>query len=107
MTSEPIWHHQIRDEGDRQTVVLDGELDLNAVQRLTAVLQAAISRAPVVHVDTAAVTFMDSTVINALLIARSTATAAGRRFAVINPSSPVRRVLSITGVLDILTGDSG
>lgn len=51
----------------------------------------------------AAVQFIDSTVIGALITARNTATATGRQLVVTNPSRTARRVLDVTGVLDALS----
>ncbi|MFI2652553.1 STAS domain-containing protein [Micromonospora fulviviridis] len=57
-----------------------------------------------VAVDLAAVSFIDSTIINLFIETRNEATAMDRSFVVASPSPPVRRVLGVTGVLEFLTG---
>jgi anti-sigma B factor antagonist len=102
---EPAWQHQVRADGDRATVVLSGEIDMRGAAQLQDLLLATVHAHDTVEVDIAAVAFVDSTVISALITARNTATTAGRRLALLNPSDRVRRVLAVTGVLDILTAD--
>ncbi|SCL44751.1 anti-anti-sigma factor [Micromonospora citrea] len=106
MNPEPTWQHQIHANGNRKTVVLSGEIDMQGAARLQNLLHAAVRAADVVQVDTAEVSFIDSSVISALVVARNTAARAGRRLAVVNPSPQVHRVLDVTGVLDSLTADS-
>ena len=42
--------------------------------------------------------------VSALVTARNEALATGGRFVLVNPTTPVRRILQITGVLDALLG---
>ncbi|MEU2615651.1 STAS domain-containing protein [Micromonospora sp. NPDC007271] len=107
MNSDPTWQHQIHAEGDRRTVVLSGEIDMNDAPRLQDLLHAAVDNADVVEVDAAAVTFIDSSVISALITARNTAATTGGHLSLVNASPQVHRVLDVTGVLKALTVKSG
>lgn len=57
-------------------------------------------------VDLAAVTFIDSTVISALVTAHHAATAAGGALTLLNPGGQVQRVLTVTGILPLLGPDN-
>ncbi|RLK09531.1 anti-anti-sigma factor [Micromonospora sp. M71_S20] len=103
---QPSWQHHVRVEPDRQIVLLSGEIDVNGAGHLLDLLNHTINAAHRVDVDMAAVQFLDSTVIGALITARNTATAAGRQLVVTNPSRIARRVLGVTGVLDALSSAS-
>ncbi|MCX4472482.1 Anti-sigma-B factor antagonist [Micromonospora sp. MW-13] len=103
----PTWQHHVRVEHDRSVLTLSGEIDVNAAARLLDLLTATINTAELVEVDVHAVEFIDSTVISALITARNTATAVGRRLVLVNATGRVRRILQITGVLDsLLPGSS-
>lgn len=103
MNPEPTWQHQVRADGDTRTVVLSGEIDINGTAELDRLLRQAVQSACGVRVDIAGVTFIDSTVITALINSQNLARAAGCRFVLVNPKAQVKRVLAITGVLDALT----
>ena len=106
MNPQPSWQHQVRVEEDRTIVLLFGEIDGNGAGHLLDLLNHTINAARRVEVDMAAVQFLDSTVIGALITARNTATAAGRQLVVTNPSRIARRILGITGVLNALSPTS-
>lgn len=103
MNPQPSWQHQVRVEPDRSTVLLAGEIDVTGAAQLLAILDRTIHSTQRVDVDMAAVQFIDSTVISALITARNTATATGRQLVLTNPSRNTRRVLDVTGVLDVLS----
>jgi anti-anti-sigma factor len=82
-----------------------GEVDLATAHllrdRLLGVLR---EQAPaVVEVDLAGVTFLDCTGISALVAVRNAAIQAGRQMRVSHPQPIVRRVLEVTGLLDLFT----
>ena len=54
-------------------------------------------------IDVAELTFCDSTGIRALVDARAAVLACEVAFQVVNPRSLTRRVMRVTGVLDVLT----
>jgi anti-anti-sigma factor len=90
---------------DQITVRLHGELDLNTVDDLTNVLHECIAHPECtrVVVDLSEVTFIDCRTIGALVRADGEAADAERGLSVIGATGLVHRVLSITGVLDLLT----
>ena len=97
------WHQHSHREQDRYVVALRGELDMTVADDLHELLTATITQAPVIDVDLAAVTFLDSTVIGALVSAHRQASTAGVRLGVSNSTGHVHRVLDMTGVLPTLS----
>ncbi len=91
------------DTGDDIRVIATGEIDAASASLLATELdQAIVCGNGVVHVDLSAVTFMDSSGVNALL----TANQRGRlHVTAVHPA--VQRVLEITGVLDMLRNTNG
>jgi anti-anti-sigma factor len=84
---------------DVVTVLLAGELDLAVEDETHTAIHAAWRLgAQAVVVDLTAVTFMDSTGVQALLAAQSAADAAGRRLA-LRLGPPAERVLELCGIL--------
>jgi anti-sigma B factor antagonist len=85
-------------------LVVSGEIDVLVADELA---QACLTRldtdAPGVTVDLAAVTYLDSSGIGALVAARNHALELGKTFRVVNPSVRVVKVLRITG-LDTVFG---
>lgn len=81
-------------------ISLDGELDIDAAPRVrTAVTGAARARdCRRVVIDLAAVSFVDSTGLGALVAGLSVARGRGIALILANPQPPVRRVLDITGL---------
>ena len=78
-------------------VAAAGEVDVASAGELRAALAAAVeSGAAEVWVDLSGLEFMDSTGITSIVDARRQLD--GRRFAVICPDGPVRRVLEISGI---------
>ncbi|MEU4477552.1 STAS domain-containing protein [Micromonospora sp. NPDC023966] len=89
-------------EPGRTMIRLAGECDLAARERLTGTLLAAVDAAPVVVVDLAAVEFLDSTGIHALVAAHQRARAADGRLYLVNATGAVAALLELTGVGDLL-----
>jgi anti-sigma B factor antagonist len=88
---------------DRLVVVLAGECDLSVRDALTEALTDAVDRAPVVVVDLAAVTFLDSSGVHALVTAHRAARAQDRRVYVAGAVGVVADVLELTGVGELLS----
>jgi anti-anti-sigma factor len=98
---------EVRNEsaGDRaEIVVLTGEHDLGTVPRVKEALGTAAANGGAVLVDLCSATFVDSSILGALLEARRSATESGRGFAVAcsGEAEPVRRVLEVTGLAEEL-----
>ena len=84
---------------DVVTVLLAGELDIAVEHETHAAIDAASGlRGQAVVLDLTAVTFLDSTGVQALLAAQAAADAAGRRLA-LRLGPPAQRVLELCGIL--------
>jgi anti-anti-sigma factor len=88
---------------DRAVVALAGECDLTVRDELTSVLLAAVDKAPVVMVDLAALSFLDSSGIHALVTAYHAARDGGRALYAVNATGVVAHVLELTGVGELLS----
>lgn len=93
-----------RNEGSAWVLAASGELDLRTSpqleQRLDRVWAAG---AELVILDLRQIEFMDSTGLRVLLGAHQRAQETGRRFALVRGADQVERVLTLTGVRDLLT----
>lgn len=99
----------VHDDDPREALVaVSGEIDLTVRDELQNTLTATIDEAGVtkVVVDLSRVTFMDSTGLHILLTARQRAHSAGVGFRVVGATGLVHRVLAVTGVLELLTGEA-
>ena len=89
--------------GETCTLMLSGEADLafadDIVQLGTLALTDAGTQSIVI--DLAAVTFLDSTVLGALVRLRIEATEAGKTLTLGNPPPRVQRILSISGLANV------
>jgi anti-sigma B factor antagonist len=84
---------------DGVAVALKGEIDLSNADELEHLLDAVIrSGAPLVTLDLAELTFLDSTGLKCFVNAARRATEAGSQLLIVNPTNMVRRVLQISGV---------
>jgi anti-sigma B factor antagonist len=83
-------------------IVPVGALDLSSAPLLDRELEALAS-VPLVIVDLRSVESMDSTGLNVLLRGRQRAMKSGQKFAVVKGPEQVQRLLSLTGVADLLT----
>ena len=87
----------LAERGDVLVLSLAGELDLANVPALREALRSAVERSPKrLVVDLTAVTFVDSTVLGALVEARSGI--GGDAFALAAPGLEVRRALEVSGL---------
>jgi anti-anti-sigma factor len=92
------------------TVFLRGELDCATEIPLTRLLSGVVRRGfPLVTVDLAEVTFLDSSGLRCLLQAAQDAAARGTRLVTVHATGTVRRVFAIAGLerelLGEMTGD--
>jgi anti-sigma B factor antagonist len=82
---------------------LHGELDLACVEEFKELLDSAECRErATVTVDLAALEFMDSTGLCALIHASKNARLDGRKLRIVNPCSTVKRVFEVTGLTSLL-----
>jgi anti-anti-sigma factor len=85
------------------TIILEGELDMSGTTLFWAYANEALGcRARSIVVDAGDLTFIDSAGVMALWRAREAADAAGVRFVVAKATRPVRRVVELVGLNDLL-----
>jgi anti-sigma B factor antagonist len=90
--------------GGASVLAVTGELDLDTSPELESRLTRAFDAgAELVILDLRGVEFMDSTGLRVLLSAHQRAHESGRRFALVRGADQVERVLTLTGVRDLLT----
>jgi anti-sigma B factor antagonist len=88
----------LAERGDALVLSLAGELDLYSAPALREALRRAVERSPKrLVVDLAEVTFVDSTILGALVEARSQL-GGGDAFVLAAPGLEVRRALEISGL---------
>jgi anti-anti-sigma factor len=88
-----------RSDGDKALLIVGGELDLAASPALDVELTKTLtSDASLVVVDLRDLEFIDSTGLSVLVRAHKQAEHSGKRFALVNGSHQVRRLLDLTGV---------
>jgi len=90
-------------DGARMTVSAAGEIDLLVAPDLrTALVDATQSGAHVVALDLSSVSFIDSTGLSVIVHAWRRLGADGRNLVVTAASEPVTRVMTTTGVAELL-----
>jgi len=85
--------------GTIANIILSGNVDYSTQEEIRAANQQALSNAKIkeIHVNCAEITFLDSSVIRALLILQKEADAAGKSLVLLNCSNPTREVFEIGG----------
>ena len=90
-------------EGPRTILAVSGEVDLATAPTLRQrVVQAIDDGARQVVVDLSEVGFMDSTGLGVLIGGLKRLRQLDGNLIVVNPSDPVRKILEVTGLLDVL-----
>jgi anti-anti-sigma factor len=80
-------------------IVIEGELDMSGTDWFTACVAAALQNQPrSIVVDARNLSFMDSSGLRSMLIARAAAEEAGVPFRITRPSQAVRRMVERTGL---------
>lgn len=93
----------IQTTGRAVTLALSGELDLVSSPTLAQALDDAHgSPAELIFVDLRRLEFMDSTGLHLLVTAQQRAHDAGRRFVVVRGGEQIQRLLTLSGVGDLL-----
>ena len=94
----------VDNQGGASVLVVIGELDLRTSPELEERLADAFDAgAELVILDLRQIEFMDSTGLRVLLGAHQRAHETGVRFALVRGADQVERVLTLTGVRDLLT----
>lgn len=91
--------------GGQRILRLEGELDLASAKEFEERLAALVSSQSASVVDLSELSFMDSTGLALLIAASKQAQENGGRVSVRAPSPPVRRMMELCGVADLI--DSG
>lgn len=99
LASHPTLQITSREDGDAARLELSGELDRENAWALTAaVIKAERTRARRVTLDLSALTFVDAGGLRAIGDVGRRARRSGQALVVANPSGPVKRLLSLTGI---------
>jgi anti-sigma B factor antagonist len=94
---------EARQDGERYTLILRGELDMASAPELEGVLQELCEgSAQELVLDLRQLSFMDSTGLNAVLRSRSLCEEHGCDFGLIPGRRPVQRVFELTHLVDRL-----
>ena len=89
--------------GDAPGLALRGEIDIAACPRLARALDAAIRETAGAFVlDFTELDYMDSSGLGLVLRARATLAREDRALAIVCPPGPVRRLIDVVGVADLL-----
>lgn len=92
-----------RQAGGSAEIMLRGELDLGDAGNVTQTVREALrGRVSGVELDVRELTFVDSAGLQALLDCREAARDAGAKFRIVGASDPVRRMVSLAGLDDLL-----
>jgi anti-sigma B factor antagonist len=94
----------VADNGAVAQVTVGGELDVHTAPALTAAMTTAFERgASSIEVDASALRFCDSSGIQVLVQAREEALARGGGVTLTGVQGPVKKVLTVTGLLELFT----
>ncbi len=93
----------IREYGGYVVVALDGELDVSDAASVADALTSVAARDARIIVDLAALEFIDCCALGALGRVRAQARQAGGDLLLAAPRGPVRRILALTGLIDVLS----
>jgi anti-sigma B factor antagonist len=91
------------EDGGHVVVALNGDLDVVNAESVMAVLAAAVARDLRIIVDLAALEFIDCCALGALGRVRAQARQAGGDLLLAAPRGPVRRILALTGLIDVFS----
>jgi anti-anti-sigma factor len=90
-------------EGTDAVIRLSGELDVSAAKWFVAYVATVLEQHPAsIRLDARDLSFLDSSGLRSLLLARHAATEAGVAFRVSDPSPPLRHKLERTGLQAVL-----
>ena len=95
---------EVTNRGPHVTIRIGGEIDLATSKRLATTLDRyASDGATAITLDLSHVTFFDSSGVRVLVGAAHGRRESGQAFALARPSTAVRRVLELSGVVDLFT----
>jgi anti-anti-sigma factor len=88
--------------GERQTILIAGELDMASAPELEALVSRLAARPGEIVLDVKGITFMDSTGVRLILRVVELCRENGCRFEMRSLTPQVRRLLDVAGVVDYL-----
>jgi anti-sigma B factor antagonist len=92
-----------RSDSTETVITISGELDASGTEWFGACVGAVLEKQPgTMTIDTRGLTFMDSSGLRSLLLARAAADEAGVGFHISRPSFVVRRLAERTGLQSLL-----
>jgi anti-sigma B factor antagonist len=92
-----------KSDSTETVVAISGELDASGTEWFGACIGAVLDKHPgTMTIDARGLTFMDSSGLRSLLLARAAADEAGVAFHISEPSSVVRRLAERTGLQSLL-----
>jgi len=100
VATEGTW--SVTSDAEQVRVVLRGQFDAYNVPAVTAELAQLIRPGRRIEIDVAAVTFLDSSALSALVAVHQDSAQAGCTFGLTSVPPTVRRLLEITGLDDHL-----
>jgi anti-sigma B factor antagonist len=103
MPDEPwpvaLFRAEVTDDDTDPVIIVEGEFDASGTDWFGACVSALLQRHPMsIAVDASALSFMDSSGLRSMLIARAAAEEAGVRFRIAEASPVVRRLVERTGL---------
>jgi anti-sigma B factor antagonist len=100
-------HIEITQDGHDLVLRLSGDLDVSHATEFVRCVEdlTQMTSEPRIVVDASQVTFIDSTGTQALIVANRRCLDAGGSLSVRSPSRPVKQILHITGLDQVLTVD--
>jgi anti-sigma B factor antagonist len=91
-------------DGDATLIYVTGEIDTATCARLRDAIEPHLGPQQTIILDLSGVAFMDSACLHVLVQARGTLTADGGSLFLRNPSKAAHRLLTISGLEDLLQG---
>jgi anti-sigma B factor antagonist len=92
-----------RDAATETVITLEGELDIGSAEWFGAFLGAVLEKHPSrIAIDARRLSYMDSSGLRSLLLARASARDAGVGFRIDNPPAGLRRMVERTGLRAVL-----
>jgi anti-anti-sigma factor len=103
-----VFEAVVSQEGRVRTIALNGECDLDVFQDVDELVRRSVSGgSSALRIDLRGLTFIDSSGVRGLLIAKDWAVSKGSRFSIIPGSPNVMRVFALVGLLDKLPFEGG
>lgn len=97
---------EVASEGDATLIYVRGEIDVATCERLRDAIEPHLGPQQTIILDLSGVEFMDSACLHVLVHARGTLTADGGSLFLRNPSHAAHRLVTISGLHDLLQADA-